>query len=334
MVAVFSTLFAIVAPGAAHAQDVQNKLALLPLDQAGSYFDLSMQPGETRSIEVEISNNGDAAIAARTYAADVYTIINGGFGGRLRDEPKSGMTLWLAYPTDVLQLPAGKSIRRSFTVAVPAETGPGEYITSLVLENDQPIEGGGAVTLTQIVRQAIGVVVTVPGQRSPGFAIGEASHTVVVGKSVVTVAVENTGNVRLKPAATFTLLDEAGSQVSQTSVPMDTFYAHTSTTVEVPLAALLLPGTYMVRLTLDDAAQGIRADKAAIPLVVEAASEAAAVGGVVPGLTEVIQNVGGGRIWLPVWVVILLASLIIGGIVIGLLVVVMRRGHRTGTSEQ
>jgi hypothetical protein len=53
------------------------------------------------------------------YAADVYTIINGGFGARLRDTPQSGMTTSVDYATDVVALPAGKSIRRSFTVTFP-----------------------------------------------------------------------------------------------------------------------------------------------------------------------------------------------------------------------
>jgi hypothetical protein len=53
-----------------------------------------------------------------------------------------------------------------------------------------------------------------------------------------------------------------------------------------------------------------------------------------PSLDASEGMVGGGRIWLPVSVVILLASLVIGGIVSGLLVVVVRRDHRAGTSDQ
>jgi hypothetical protein len=332
IVALFSVLVTCVTPGAALAQNGHVKLALLPVGQSGSFFDLTMAPGETRSLQVEIANNGEGALAARTYAADVYTIINGGFGGRLRDEPQTGTTQWLDYPTDVLQLVAGMSTRRSFTVVVPANAGPGEYITSVVLENDQPILGGGAVALNQVVRQAIAVVVTVPGQRSPALAIGEATHKVVAGTSVVAIAVENTGNVRLKPIGEFTLLDSAGAQVSQASVPMDTFYAHTRTLLEVPLAALLLPGTYTVRLTLDDAAQGARADKAAIALVIEAPSEGAVNAGTVPGLTKVIQNVGAGQIALPVWSVIIAAALALG-LVIAWLILVLGRRRWTRTSE-
>lgn len=332
LLATLAVLAALLAPITVHAQDGQVELAIRPIDQTGQFFDLTMRPGETRSLEVELVDVGDAAIAARTYAADVYTIINGGFGARLRNEPQTGTTLWLDYATDVLQLPAGRGIRRTFTVAVPADTEPGEYITSLVLENDEPIRGSGDVALDQVVRQAMAVVVTVPGPRTPALVIGAASHKVVVDKSVVAVAVENTGNVRLKPAAEFVLLDAAGAEVSRASVPMDTFYAHTGTFVEVPLAALLRPGTYSVRLTLEDAAQDVRAEEAAIPLVVEAPPEpAAGVGGLVPGLTEVIQAVQEGRAPLPLGIAILAGSLL-AGVVMRSLILVLRRRRRTKDS--
>ncbi|MDQ6795176.1 MAG: hypothetical protein M3067_10245, partial [Chloroflexota bacterium] len=257
----------------------------------------------------------------------VYTIINGGFGGRLRDEPQSGMTKWLSYPTDVLQLPAGKHVRRSLTVKVPADAGAGEYIAGLVLENDRPIPGAGAVTIDQIVRQAVAVVVTVPGPRTPALVIGAATHKVVAGKSIVSVAVANPGNVRLKPIVGFTLLDAAGARVSQATVQMDTFYAHTDTFVEVPLAALLLPGRYTVHLTAEDAAQGVRVDQAAITFVVEAPAEPARGTGLVPDLTQVIQSAGGGQVPLAVVVGAIVLALMVGVLVAWL---GLRRRRGTG----
>jgi hypothetical protein len=254
------------------------------------YFDLTMRPGEHRRLEVEIANVGALRVAARSYAADVYTIVNGGFGGRLRDEPQTGTTLWLDYATESVDLHVGDLVRRSFTVAVPDDAEPGEYIASIVLENDQPIGGDGLVALAQIVRQAIAVVVTVPGQRAPALVIGTAAHKVVDGRSTVSIGIGNTGNIRLKPFATFALFDASGSQVSQATLPIDTFYADTSTTVEVPLAALLLPGTYSVHLTLEDAARGARAQDDTLTFVVAGPPAVTTSLGVVPTLTEVIQG--------------------------------------------
>ena len=333
VLALASVFVALLAPGTAFASGTPIKLALHPIGQAGSFFDLTLRPGEARALSVEISNAGTAAIAARTYVSDVYTIVNGGFGADLRDAPRTGVSRWLDYPTGVLDLSVGEAVRRSFRVAVPKDAGPGEYITSLVLENDDPIRDGGAIALDQIVRQAVAVVITVPGKRSPALAIGGATHTVVAGKSVVAVAVENPGNVRLKPVATFTLRNAAGVQVSQATVPMDTFYAHTGTSIEVPLAALLVPGTYMVRLSLDDATQGVRADGTATFVVSASAATIAGGDQAGPGLTPVIQSAPPDA---PPLLAIGLAVILTGlGLVavFGVLSFLMRR-RRTRTSER
>ena len=151
--------------------------------------------------------------------------------------------------------------------------------------------------------------------------------------SVVAVAVENAGNVRLKPLVTFALLDAAGGQVSQASVQMDSFYAHTRTFAEVPLAALLLPGIYTVRLTLDDVAQDVRADATAIALVVEAPAAAAAGEGAGAGLTEVIQAPSEGQTSLALLGLVLVLGLVLGGLAIGLLMLVLRHRRRTKDPE-
>jgi hypothetical protein len=328
-IGLFAVLIAFLVPAAALGNNGQIKLALLPVGQPGSFFDLSMLPGETRSLAVDIANDGEAALVARTYVADVYTIINGGFGARLRDERRSGTTEWLDYQTDLLPLAVGAAIRRTFAVTVPADTGPGEYITSIILENDLPLHSSGAVGLNQVIRQAVAVVVTVPGQHSPRLAVGAASHKFVAGRSVVSVAVDNSGNVRLKPLVGFELVDASGTQVSQASVQMDTFYAETSTFVEVQLASLLVPGAYTVRLTIEDSAHGMQALAAVIPLIVEpAAPVASAAGGLVPGLTHVTQVDRHG----PLPSLAFIGLLLLAGVVLGFgwraLVRRDRKGHR------
>jgi hypothetical protein len=265
--------FTLALPGGTLAADPANadvRLSVRPVGQAGPYFELIMQPGESQTLEVDLSNDGSADLAVATYAADVYTITNGGYGGRLRAEPQTGTTTWLGYPTEVIELAAGTHSLRSFTVAVPPGTAGGEYISSVVIENDQPVVSSGGVGLGQIVRTAVAVVVTVPGARMPEIVIGEASHSVVADRSVVAVDLDNAGNVRLRPIAGFELRNSAGDLVSQSSIALDTIYSHTPTSLAVPLAALLQPGTYHATLTLVDAAQGVSVERTDLTFVVEA----------------------------------------------------------------
>ncbi len=241
-------------------------------------------------MRVELANVASSPRTVRTYAADVFSIINGGFGGRLRDAPPTGMTEWLEYQPEVLDLDAGERVRRSIAIAVPADAIPGEHITSIVLENDEPIRGSGPVAIDEVIRQAVAVVVTVPGRRLPELTIGAARHLIVADRSTVSIAIANPGNVRLKPVVSFTLFDAAGARVSHATVPMDTVYAWTDTSIEVPLASLLEPGIYTIRLSLDDADQGAHADAAAIELVVEAPPPDALVGAPGTGLAPVDQG--------------------------------------------
>ncbi|MFA6112176.1 MAG: DUF916 domain-containing protein, partial [Candidatus Latescibacterota bacterium] len=127
--------------GMAVADEQPVKLSLKAVDQPGPYFDLVIKPGQSQQLTVELGNHGSATIPARTYAADAYSLINGGFGAGTRDSTPTGTTTWLSYPTEVLQLPAGQAATRDLTVSVPAGTAPGEYISSLILENDAPVQG-------------------------------------------------------------------------------------------------------------------------------------------------------------------------------------------------
>ncbi len=64
----------------------------------------------------------------------------------------------------------------------------------------------------------------------------------------------------------------AGGEIEDPSrvIDMDTFYTDSATLVEVPLAALLLPGRYTIRLTLNDSVQGVTATEPAIVLIIDA----------------------------------------------------------------
>jgi hypothetical protein len=195
------------------------------------------------------------------------------------------------------------------TVTVPLDAGPGEYISSLVLENDAAVRNSGGVAFDQFVRQAIAVVITVPGARQPELRLGKAHHEIVAGRSVVSVAVENSGNVRLKPIVAFVLRDATRTEISRKTFQMDTFYARTDTLVAVSLATLLPAGRYTIELALADGPQGVEAN-GLIDLVVGPGAGGGGVAG--PGLTPV--GPGGA----PQSVVIALASLatVLAGLVL------------------
>ena len=245
-------------PPAAAAMDVP-KLAITPVDQKGPFFDLTATPGENRQLIVEIGNVGREQVSARTYAADVYTINNGGFGARLHDEPVTGDARWLEYPPGVVELLPGRALRRTFTLRVPGDARPGEHIASLVVENADPIQGSGSVTLNQVLRQAVAVVVTVPGPKTARLTIGPVRHGVSANHSVISIAVANEGNTRLRPVGEIVVRTTGGAVVSRTPITMDSFYAGTQAVVEARQRAILDAGRYRIDAILDYG-EGLRAE--------------------------------------------------------------------------
>ena len=238
------------------AADPSIKLAAEPVGEQGQFFHRSLQPGEAAELIVDLANYGEAPVHARTFAADVYSIINGGFGARLRDEPTSGTTTWLAYPTQVLDIEPGQAVRRAFTVTVPDSTEPGEYITSIVIENEEPLVSGEGLAFNQFVRTAIAVSIVVPGPGEVAVELGEARHSFLDLRSVVGVAVHNHGDLLVRPVGTFGIVTEAGDPIDNRQVSMDSVYAHTSTWLEVVLDGPLAPGRYLAKVDLADASRG------------------------------------------------------------------------------
>ncbi len=238
------------------AADEPIRLAIEPVDVQGPFFELTLTPGESSQLTVDLANYGAASITARTFAADVYPIINGGFGARLRGEPATGLTTWLDYPSDVLVIEPGQAIRRTFVVAVPAATGPGEYITSLIIENEDPLSSGEGVAFNQFVRSAVAVVVTVPGPAQAALQVGDARHSFLEGRSVVGVGIGNVGHLLLRPAGSLSITTETGEPVDAREVAMESVYAHTSTWLEVVLDRGLAPGRYFAIVDLADPRRG------------------------------------------------------------------------------
>ncbi len=238
------------------AADPSIKLAAEPVGEGGQFFHRSLQPGEAAELVVDLANYGEAAVRARTFAADVYSIINGGFGARLRGEATSGTTTWLAYPTEVLEIEPGQAVRRSFTVTVPDATKPGEYITSIVIENEDPLVSAEGLAFNQFVRTAIAVSIVVPGPTEAAVELGQARHSFLDGRSVVGVAINNVGDLLLRPVGTMGIVTEAGDPIDNRQVAMDSVYAHTATWLEVVLDGPLAPGRYLARVDLADPARG------------------------------------------------------------------------------
>lgn len=298
LVAASLTVFA---AGPVSAKHEPARFGLTPVGRDATFFELTMRPGDNKHLRVEAANFGHEEADARTYAADVYSIVNGGFGADLFGELPAGPTLWVTYPTQELTLGPDDAVLIDFEVSVPDSTRPGEYITALVIENSEPVVGSGGIAFDQVNRSAIAIAITVPGRARPALEIGQLRHEEVGGISVITFEVGNTGNVHLQPTGEFVLRGHGDTEIAAAPVTMDSVYAGMSTLLEAPVGQLLPPGAYCAELQLSDHSTGASAATDCLAFEVAApVDEGGQDGGPLPEITT--PAVGAFRDW-PVMIV-------------------------------
>jgi hypothetical protein len=245
--------------GVVHAaQDEPVRLGIEPVDSDLHYFNISLEPGESTELAVRFSNHGERATVAQVFPADVFTLHGGGMGMADIDDPRTGATEWIGLEPAELELEPGGSVEQAFSVSVPEDTPPGDYISSLVIQNAEPVEIGDeeGTQFDQTVRQGIAVAIDVPGDRIPAFEITGISHDVTGERSVVEVDVENIGNTHLRPRGTFEFKNAEGDVLADSSVWLDTVYAGTATVLEVNFTTVLPPGEYLISMSLEDEEAG------------------------------------------------------------------------------
>lgn len=271
LLAIITLLLLALAPGLALAQEQPAQLGLRPVPAGEKgYFELTLEPGTTRELTVELGNYGTSPARAHTYAADIYSLVNGGMGIGLAGAA-SGPTTWLSYPPETLTLEGRKAILRTFNVTVPPDAQPGEYLTSIVIEGSpELIGGGGGTQVKQVLRQAIAVSIDIPGPRRSELTVGAISEKAIGGQSVVSIELRNTGNVRVRPGGLFVLRDASGAEISRYELQLNSIYAGTATQIEIPFAGALPIGGYSASLELSDPEAGLAPVTAAPDLAVVA----------------------------------------------------------------
>ena len=122
-----------------------------------------MLPGETEP-RGRVRQRRRSTCAARTYAADVYTISTGASEGGCATNPKRvGRFGWT---TPRRSCTCCGSSTAACSQSPTQGCRPGEYNQQHSPRERSADPGGGDVELNQVVRQAIAVVITVPGLRS------------------------------------------------------------------------------------------------------------------------------------------------------------------------
>ena len=231
----------------------QISFSLNPAGQPdGSFFQLSLKPGETKRLSVQFANQYDQTLALRSFVSDTFTLTNGGLG--VRDEGTSTLApaTWIAYPADTYKLKPNEGREIAFTVSVPGDAKPGNYVAALVLQTADTVPVEGTALFDQIIRKAIAIDITVPGKSDPRFEIGDAKYASGPNAPSLSIDITNTGNQRLRPEGKISVKDASGTVVLSADVTMGSVYAGTATQLQFVLQQPLPEGTYAIELNLED----------------------------------------------------------------------------------
>jgi hypothetical protein len=233
------------------------------------YVELELKPAESSSFSARINTEGDEHASLVAFVGNAVNPVNGGFGVADLDAERTGAATWFTIDRESFELDPGSDDTINVSVTVPEGTAPGQYIVGLVVQtarplgSDQPQEGFG---LLPIIRSAMAIQITVPGDVTPGFEIGAPTMTTENGVPVVSAPVTNTGNVLVKPAGALTIAGPDGTVLVTSPVEMGSVYMGNSTAVQVSLPNQFVPGDYVVSIELADAATGASAAQDEVPV--------------------------------------------------------------------
>ena len=226
------------------------------------YFVYDLAPGATQTGAIIVSNTGERSGTVKLYPADATT---GPTTGTVyvTDRPPSGTGTWLQLATSSLTLDPGRSARVPFTVNVPAEARPGQWVAGIVAEGAEATQQSSTTNKTGVrirIRNLtiVAVQTNVPGPAIVSFTIGAVSTGGQHGFQQLIVHFTNGGNQLRKPHGTATILDSKNRIVETLTYAMDTFLPQTSIDYPLLLSKALLPGDYraQIRLTAPGATPG------------------------------------------------------------------------------
>lgn len=240
------------------------------------FVELELDSGESATFTAQIDTEGTEHASLVAFIGNAVNPINGGFAVADIAADRTGVATWITLDRDEFELDPGAAQPITASIAVPENTPPGQYIAGLVVQTAKPIgsdqeqEGFG---LLPIIRSAMAIQITVPGQVTAGFELGAPTMVVQNNIPVVSAPITNTGNVLVKPAGTLTIATPDGIVLVNSPLELGSIYMGNTTAVQVALPNQFEPGDYIVSIELSDAKTGTSAEQTEVPVTLAAPAE-------------------------------------------------------------
>ncbi|MFF3753024.1 WxL protein peptidoglycan domain-containing protein [Streptomyces sp. NPDC002018] len=166
-----------------------------------SSFSYAVNPGGQLKDAMVVANHGTSPLELAVYAADGYTTDTGQLDLLTKGTRSVGVGAWVRARSGSVVVKPGKSVEVPFTVGVPANATPGDYVGGILTSLKQSDEAEG---INVDRRLGIRVKLRVSGELRPALAV-EDLHVdyagtfdpFATGDATVTYTIHNTGNAIL-----------------------------------------------------------------------------------------------------------------------------------------
>ncbi|MFH9979777.1 WxL protein peptidoglycan domain-containing protein [Streptomyces sp. NPDC017179] len=191
------------APAAADGGDVTWTVRTAPNSYGAdrSSFSYAVNPGGRVEDAMVVSNRGTSPLTLALYAADGFTTDTGQLDLLTKDKKSVGIGAWVRADRTSVVLKPGKSVKVPFTVTVPGNATPGDYVGGVLTSLRQSDEAEG---INVDRRLGIRVKLRVSGDLRPALAVENlhvdhsgSANPLATGDATVTYTIHNTGNAVL-----------------------------------------------------------------------------------------------------------------------------------------
>lgn len=171
------------------------------LGTARQNFVYDVAPGSRVDDALVISNHDDAPLELDVYAADGFTTQSGQLDLLPRAEESTYLGTWVTAGMAHVTIEAGGQVEVPFSLSVPSNATPGDYLGGIVTSLPQP-EGADGLAVDR--RLGVRIQLRVDGALNPGLVVENltVAYTPTLnpfgpGSATVEYTVRNSGNTRL-----------------------------------------------------------------------------------------------------------------------------------------
>lgn len=194
------------------------------LSEGGDYFVLDMEPGESRTQSIEITNPSKSALQVQLAGVDAATAQMGGVDYAAEELSARAVGGWISLKNELISLAPGESKEADFKVAVPRDAATGVHLGGLVIwveGAEKETAAGARTTMSVQSRRVIAVQVELPGPAAPLLEIRGAQAEARPDGLYLGIDLFNPGTDLVTGTGTVSIegRDEIGSFVLDTMVP-------------------------------------------------------------------------------------------------------------------